>query len=79
MTPKEINEGWVDDWEIRNKEDCHPSSAIHVISIGEIMEELNKFIDEHIFIASNLFPKRPKLIRIPYHEWDEFRKELFKE
>ena len=40
----------------------------------EEKRKLNKFIEEHTVII----PERPKLIRILYHEWEDFKKELFK-
>jgi len=43
MKEEEINEGWVDDWQVRNKKDCHPSSAVHVIETKNILRIISEF------------------------------------
>ena len=40
------NIGWVNNWQIREKIDCHPSSAVKVIEMNTIIEEIEKYISD---------------------------------
>jgi len=50
MKSEDIQEGWVDDWQVRNKKDCHPSSAIHIIKTKDVLE----IIDKHNYDLQNV-------------------------
>ena len=41
----DIKEGWVDDWEVKNKVDCHPSSRIHIIETKSLLKVIDDLLE----------------------------------
>lgn len=59
MKPEELTEGWIEDYEIRNKKDCHPSTRIQIIKIKDVLE----IIDELHYDWQNIRINNKKLTK----------------
>jgi len=42
-----LDEGWIESYQIRNKEDCHPSHAIHVIKTEDVIGLVDAWTINH--------------------------------
>ena len=56
-TEQELNIGWIDSWQLKNKKDVHPSHAMQVIDTKDVLKFLARFNHDYHKMVVDEFKK----------------------